>query len=67
MRALKGSAEITAVLKENERAFEDVPVYDTLYVNKGSRDIEALINGNPGIYVTFTSASTVEGFVGSIQ
>jgi len=67
LRALKGSAEITAVLKENERAFEDVPVYDTLYVNKGSRDIEALINGNPGIYVTFTSASTVEGFVGSIQ
>lgn len=66
-RALKGNAEITDVLKEKERVFEDIPVYDTAFVNAGSQNIETLINNNPGVYVTFTSASTVEGFVKSIH
>lgn len=66
-RALKGSDEITDVLKRNKRVFEDVPIYDTLYINMGSQHIETLINDNPFICVTFTSASTVEGFARSIN
>lgn len=66
LRALKGSIEITDILKEKGRIFDDIPVYETKFINDGNRRIETLINDNAGIYVTFTSASTVEGFVKSI-
>lgn len=67
LRALKGSVEITDVFKAQGRAFEDIPVYDTKFVSAGSHCVKTLVRENPGIYVTFTSASTVEGFVRSME
>jgi uroporphyrinogen III methyltransferase/synthase len=66
LRALKGSLEITDVFKSKGRTFDDIPVYDTEYVSAGSHYVEGLVRENPGIYVTFTSASTVDGFVRSM-
>jgi len=67
LRALKGSVEITDVFKAQGRAVEDIPVYDTKFVCAGSQQVRALVRENPGIFVTFTSASTVEGFVRSLE
>lgn len=64
-RAQDGNNEIIDILGANGRQYEDVPIYKTIYANPGSQRIEELICNNPNIYVTFTSASTVEGFVKS--
>lgn len=46
--------------------FDRVPLYDTLYISENSEEVKGLISGRELEYVTFTSASTVEGFVKSI-
>ncbi len=62
-RARDGNNEILDILKKNGRQYEDVPIYVTNYTNLQSQKIKSIINENPDLYVTFTSASTVEGFV----
>lgn len=42
--------------------FDRVSLYDTHYVNEGAGHVKELIAGGRLKYVTFTSASTVEGF-----
>lgn len=64
-RAAMGSPLLTQVLKEQGVCFTDLPVYDTIY---RSGETGALLEwlGQGEMLVTFTSASTVRGFVRSL-
>ena len=66
VRAMKGTDEIPKILEERGIIFKDVPLYKTLLKNDNAKYIEELINQNAVDFVTFTSSSTVEGFVNSI-
>lgn len=64
LRAREASPELTRRLDAAGIDYSDVPVYETVYKNRDS----AALRGNIGRvdYVTFTSASTVRGFVSSV-
>lgn len=64
-RAREGSQKIIKVFEEAGVAYRDIPVYQTLYRKRdqvGEKIYQALAEGKIHA-VTFTSASTVEGFV----
>ena len=63
VRARIGSERILEILAEQGRQYLDVPVYDTLYTHPDTDNILQAIERNPNIYLTFTSASTVDGFI----
>jgi uroporphyrinogen III methyltransferase/synthase len=64
-RASQGSPVLPQVLREKGIPFADIPCYDTLYQgNENTSEVLALLN-HP-IPVTFTSSSTVDGFVQSL-
>ena len=64
-RSSIASSEIPAHLQNRGIPFSDVPCYDTKYGTQENADVLcALKQGRP--YVTFTSASTVRGFVDSL-
>ena len=64
-RSSIASPEIPAQLRKQGIPFSDVPCYDTRYEAPENADVLcALRQGHP--YVTFTSASTVRGFVNSL-
>ena len=66
VRALMGTEEIPNILRERGIFFIDVPIYKTLFKNENSQHIESLIEHNEVDFITFTSASTVEGFINSM-
>lgn len=66
VRALMGTEEIPNILRERGIFFKDVPIYKTLFKNENAQHIESLIDQNEVNFITFTSASTVEGFINSI-
>ena len=43
-----------------------MPIYETLYYNENSADMAQSLSAGEIDYVTFTSASTVRGFVSSL-
>jgi len=59
LRAKLGSEEILEVFAENNIAFENIAIYDTI-CEPGQNESVDLTDID---YVTFTSSSTVEGFV----
>lgn len=64
-RAEEGSPQLTEKLYNKGIPYEDIPVYKTVYV-KGTPIVEKIENAicnNDIDYVTFTSGSTVKGFV----
>jgi uroporphyrinogen III methyltransferase/synthase len=64
-RASQGSPVLPQVLREKGIPFADIPCYDTLYQgNENTSEVLALLNCP--IPVTFTSGSTVDGFVRSL-
>ncbi|MDE6313940.1 MAG: uroporphyrinogen-III C-methyltransferase [Lachnospiraceae bacterium] len=67
-RAMEGTKALTQRLAKAEIPYEDIPVYETEY--KQHRDImkktEQALEQGEITDVTFTSASTVKGFVGMI-
>ena len=67
LRAREGSAEILKPLKEKEIPITDIPLYDTTVGGKPwlIRKIEKEYQTGTIDCVTFTSASTVKGFVKS--
>ena len=65
LRAREGSPALTQALDRAKIACDDIPVYDTRYENPRSEALRAL-TGAGGVLVTFTSASTVKGFVSSV-
>ncbi len=67
LRALKGSEEIIGVLKENHMEFDDIGIYDTVYTSTHRQEMKTLVENSRELTVTFTSASTVEGFVKSLD
>ncbi|MCD8146540.1 MAG: uroporphyrinogen-III C-methyltransferase [Clostridiales bacterium] len=64
-RAAMGSPILPRVLKEQGVQFTDVPVYDTVFPGENA-DVLCSLLAARGTWVTFTSASTVRGFVGSL-
>ncbi len=62
-RARIGTEQIIAPLTEAGIVFEDIPVYDTVWEQIGGTEFKLL----PDDIVTFTSASTVKGFVQMMQ
>ena len=47
-------------------AYDDIPVYRTVYENPRSEELRGMLEAGELTYVTFTSASTVKGFVSSV-
>ena len=63
-RASQGSRALPEIFEKNRIPFVDVPCYDTVYENPDPAPVRALLE-RP-VLVTFTSASTVRGFVESL-
>ena len=66
LRAEEGSPALTEALARRNIACDDVASYRTVYDNPRSRELRAAVEGTEGLLVTFTSASTVKGFVSSV-
>ena len=66
LRAEAGSPALTEVLAEAGIAYDDIPVYRTIYDNPRSAQLRAELEAGRFDYVTFTSASTVKGFVSAV-
>lgn len=64
-RAVKGSIELTNELKKAKIPYSDIAIYNTVYTrpNRITEKIAAAFDNKEIDYVTFTSASTVKGFV----
>jgi uroporphyrinogen III methyltransferase/synthase len=69
LRAAEGTKEMLELFKEQGISYFDVPLYDTLYNEEQefSARLVEMIDRQEIDYVTFTSASTVKGFVNSIR
>ena len=65
LRAREGSPALTEALNGAKIACDDIPVYDTRYENPRSEELRDLVEARETL-VTFTSASTVKGFVSSV-
>ena len=63
-RASEGSDAMPRVFTEKGIDFADIPCYDTVYEAPNSDSVRELVEA--GAIVTFTSASTVRGFVRSL-
>ena len=66
LRAQEGSPALTEELARRSIGFDDVASYRTVYENPRSQQLRAAVEGTQGLLVTFTSASTVKGFVSSV-
>lgn len=66
LRAQQGTPELPQQLREACIVFDDIAVYRTLYQNERSAELAELLAHGQLDYVTFTSASTVQGFVKSL-
>lgn len=63
-RASQGSDALPNLFAENRIPFEDISCYDTIYEAPNPAPVLELLKQN--VLVTFTSASTVRGFVESL-
>lgn len=66
LRAREGSPDLPQVLERCGVAFDDIPVYRTEYHNPRSAWLRGILEEGEPLLVTFTSASTVKGFVSSV-
>jgi len=62
-RAKIGSEEILEIFADNGIDFENIALYDTIYATGQNDNVMEMIANNQIDYVTFTSSSTVEGFI----
>ena len=65
-RAEEGSPLLTQALTERGIPYEELAVYTTHYDNPRSPELREALEAGQLSYVTFTSASTVKGFVASV-
>ena len=63
-RASRGSSALPEFFTKNGIPFADIPCYDTVYETPDSSQVRALLD--QPVLVSFTSASTVRGFVESL-
>lgn len=66
LRAEEGSPALTEALTAAGVAYDDVACYRTRYENKRSEELRTRLEGETRTLVTFTSASTVKGFVSTV-
>ena len=66
-RAKIGSKELTAILQEHQIDFTDIALYDTIYASHNTDAVQKLVEKGEISCATFTSASTVHGFVHSME
>lgn len=66
LRAAEGSPALTDALKAAGTDFGDIPVYRTICDNLRSAQLREELEAGRFDYVTFTSASTVKGFVSAV-
>lgn len=65
-RAEGGTHALTDALSAADIPYDDIPVYRTIYDNPRSRELRKELEAGRFDYVTFTSASTVRGFVSAV-
>ena len=63
LRAQEGSPALTQALERRNIGFDDVATYRTVYDNPRSDELRAAVESGAVGIVTFTSPSTVRGFV----
>ena len=63
-RASRGSSALPEIFVKNGIPFADIPCYDTVYETPDSSSVRVLLD--KPVLVSFTSASTVRGFVESL-
>lgn len=66
-RAAKGTPDLIEILERYGVEYEDVPLYQTIYKKEKCSEFEKLLLEGKVDFVTFTSKSTVEGFVNSVD
>ena len=66
LRAQWGTDAVTDALTAAGISYEDVRIYETRYACPQAESVKAMLNPENPPIVTFTSASTVKGFVGSM-
>lgn len=66
LRAEEGSEALTDALAAAGVAYDDLPVYRTIYDNPRREELREELKAGRLDYVTFTSASTVKGFVSAV-
>lgn len=66
LRAREGSDALTKALGAANIPYLDLPLYDTVYRHPQSQALRAKVEAGDFDYVTFTSASTVKGFVSTV-
>lgn len=66
-RAEEGSPELTRIFSDNGVEFEDIALYRTVSRGECGAEIQKLFEEGKIDFVTFTSASTVRGFVKSVN
>jgi uroporphyrinogen III methyltransferase/synthase len=66
-RAELGTPVLPQVLQQAGIDFTDVRAYDTIYRSDKSEEVAQLLRSGEEVLVTFTSASTVTGFVRSLE
>lgn len=62
-RAAAGAESLPDILRRAGVRFDEIPAYDTLYESPAAEEVRARLAGGEIDWVTFTSASTVDGFV----
>ena len=69
LRALRGSAELTEALEEAGLAYEEIALYDTRFPSGSAltERVRELLTQKKIDMVTFTSGSTVKGFLESVN
>lgn len=66
LRAEQGSPDLTEALKAGKIGFDDIACYRTVYENPRSDELRRQVEAGQVDLVTFTSASTVKGFISSV-
>ena len=66
LRAELGSKALTDALDGAKISYDDIAVYRTVYDNPRSEELRERLLSEEGALVTFTSASTVRGFVSTV-
>lgn len=66
LRAELGSPDLTEALKAGKISYDDIACYRTVYENPRSDELRRQVEAGEIDLVTFTSASTVKGFISSV-
>lgn len=67
LRAKQGNQEIVNAFVVNNISFTNVPVYETVFGEQVQPALMNLLQGEEKIIVTFTSGSTVDGFINAVK